>query len=502
MRVIVSPRRKGAVISPEIYGHFSEHLGQCIYGGIYVGPGSAIPNENGIRKDVVSALKKIGVPVLRWPGGCFADDYHWMDAIGPQTQRKKLINNFWGGVTEDNSFGTHEFMELCRQLSCKPYVNMNVGSGSVREMKDWVEYISSDAVSPMTDLRKKNGREAPWALPYVGVGNENWGCGGNMRPEYYADEYRRYQTFVRSYATNKVFRIACGAGTGVKNPGYEWTETLMRQAGGTMDGLSLHYYTISGDTWEDKGSATLFDTPAYYKMLWRAEFTDSLLAGHEAIMDRYDPRRRIGLIFDEWGTWHSVEPGTNPGFLYQQNTMRDALVAAISLNIFNRHASRVRMANIAQMINVLQAVILTADGQMLCTPTYHVFDLFRQHQGAVLVDTGIDQEYIQTGEGALPRLSASASVKDGKVFVTLSNAHAEEAAVISLRIDGAACVKAEGRLLSGDMRLHNTFEQPGSAAIVPLQDISLRAETMGTEVAFTLPPCAVAAITFDWEDCV
>jgi alpha-L-arabinofuranosidase len=499
MRIIISPNRKGATISPEIYGHFSEHLGHCIYGGIYVGRGSTIPNENGIRKDVVQALRNINIPVLRWPGGCFADDYHWMDAIGPQPQRKKLINNFWGGVTEDNSFGTHEFMELCRQVSCKPYVNMNVGSGTVREMKDWVEYISSDAVSPLTDLRKKNGREEPWVLPYVGIGNENWGCGGNMRPEYYADVFRRFQTFVRGYAGNRVFKVACGAGAGVKSPGHEWTETLMRQAGGYMDGLSLHYYTISGDTWEDKGSATQFDERAYYKMLWRAEFTDSLLAGHEAIMDRFDPNRRIGLMFDEWGTWHRVEPGTNPGFLYQQNTMRDALVAAISLNIFNRHAARVRMANIAQMVNVLQAVILTRDAQMLLTPTYHVYDLFKRHQGASLVETGIDQEYITTGEGMLPRLSASASVKDGKIFLTLANTHAEEAASVSLRIDGAACVKAEGRLLAGEIHLHNTFEQLDGAAIVPLQDISLKAEALGTEVSFTLPPCAIAAITFERE---
>ena len=499
MRIIVSPNRKGPVIHPEIYGHFSEHLGRCIYGGLYVGENSDIPNVNGMRSDVVEALKHIGMPVLRWPGGCFASEYHWKDGIGDKAKRKMLVNNFWGGVTEDNSFGTHEFMELCSQLSCKPYINMNVGSGSMQEMMEWVEYLSSDVKSPMTDLRKQNGREAPWKVPYIGIGNENWGGGGNMRPEYYADVYRRYQTYVRSLGDNKVCRIACGAGTSTTDPGYGWTETLMQNAGRFMDGLSLHYYSITGDTWEEKGSATQFDEAMYYKLLRRADHTEFLLNGHEAIMDRYDPEGRIGIMFDEWGTWHDVEPGTNPGFLYQQNTMRDAQVAAISLNIFNRHARRVHMANIAQLVNVLQALLLTEDEKMIKTPTYHVFDLYKEHMGATLADVGIENNSLETVDGNLPQLSASASVKNGALHLTVSNAHATDDAPISLRLDNASYTAASGRLLYGDIHAYNSFDASETVAVKPFGDIRLTREALGTEVSFTLPPCSVAAISFRLE---
>ncbi|HPF88339.1 MAG TPA: alpha-L-arabinofuranosidase C-terminal domain-containing protein [Candidatus Limiplasma sp.] len=497
MRIIVSPNRKGPVIHPEIYGHFAEHLGRCVYEGLYVGENSDIPNINGMRTDVVQALKYLQIPVLRWPGGCFASEYHWQDGIGPRESRKTIVNNFWGGVTEDNSFGTHEFMELCRQLECKPYINMNVGSGTVQEMMDWVEYLTSDVQSPMTQLRGKNGRKEPWKVPYIGIGNENWGGGGTMRPEYYADEYRRYQTYVRGLGGNRPCRIACGAGAGVPDPGYGWTETLMKLAGPHMDGLSLHYYVISGDTWEDKGSATEFDEATYYKMLRRADYTDALLRGHEAIMDRYDPKGRIGLMFDEWGAWHAVEPGTQTGFLYQQNTMRDAQIAAITLNIFNRHSRRVRMANLAQLANVLQALLLTDGRQMIKTCTYHVFDLFRQHMGAEAVDIGTDNRYLESSEGLLPQISTSASVKDGKLHITLANAHARDEARISLRIDSASYAKASGRLLAGDIHAHNTFAAPDTVGLVPLEGICTKTEPLGTEVTFSLPPCSVAAVTFE-----
>lgn len=496
MRFILTPRQKGPVIQPEVYGHFSEHLGQCIYEGLFVGEHSAIPNVNGIRCDAVQALGQLNIPVLRWPGGCFASEYHWRDGIGPRENRKVIVNNFWGGVTEDNSFGTHEFMELCRQLDCKPYINMNVGSGTVQEMMEWVEYLTSDAKSPLTELRAANGRKEPWKIPYIGIGNENWGGGGTMRAEYYADEYRRYQTYVRGLGGNKPCRIACGAGAGIPNPGYAWTETLLKAATAHMDGMSLHYYVISGDTWEDKGQALTFDEAGYYKMLYRAEFTDQLLRGHEAILDRYDPKERIAVIFDEWGTWHAVEPDTNPGFLYQQNAMRDAQVAAITLNIFNRHARRVRMANLAQLVNVLQALLLTRGPEMIKTPTYHVFDLYQAHMGAQAVPISADTPTVPTPEGPLPQVSTSASVKDGKLHVTLANTHMHDQAEISLRIDSAIYQKASGRLLAGEAHAHNTFEAPDTVVPAALDGIVLRAEPLGTEVTFTLPPCSVAAVTF------
>ena len=311
-------------IAPEIYGHFSEHLGRCIYNGIYVGENSPIPNVRGIRSDIVEAFKNIKMPLLRWPGGCFADEYHWKDGIGEKSQRKKMVNTNWGGVTEDNSFGTHEFMDLCEQVGCQPYITGNVGSGTVQELAEWVEYITFDGISPMADLRRKNGREKPWKLKYLGIGNENWGCGGSMRPEYYADVYRRFQSFCKNYSGNELFKIACGP----SSSDYNWTEVMMKNLGEWhAKAISLHYYALRD--WNNKGKAAEFTDEQYYDLLATANFMDELITRHTQIMDRYDPENKIGLAVDEWGTWYDVEEGTNPGFLYQQNTMRDAMVAAL-----------------------------------------------------------------------------------------------------------------------------------------------------------------------------
>ena len=287
-------RSKGA-ISKNIYGHFSEHLGRCVYQGLFVGKDSPIPNENGMRRDVVDALRRIRVPVLRWPGGCFADEYHWQDGVGPQEGRKRMVNTNWGYVVENNSFGTHEFMELCRQIGCEPYINGNVGSGTVREMAEWVEYLNSDGDSTVVRQRWANGHREPFHVKYWAVGNESWGCGGNMRPEYYADEYSRYQTYCRNYGDDRLYRIACGPSDG----DYNWTEVLMRQAGRYMDGLSLHYYTVCGDSWAHKGSATQFTSRDYYHTLAKAWKMEELISGHSRIMDRYDPEKRVGLVVDE-----------------------------------------------------------------------------------------------------------------------------------------------------------------------------------------------------------
>ncbi|MEG0687992.1 MAG: alpha-L-arabinofuranosidase C-terminal domain-containing protein, partial [Hungatella sp.] len=373
-RLFVNPKVKKGHINPELQGHFSEHLGRCIYQGIYVGKESDIPNENGMRTDVIHALKEMKIPVLRWPGGCFADEYHWKDGIGSPEKRKKMINTHWGGTVEDNSFGTHEFMELCRQLGCKTYINGNMGSGTVQEMSEWVEYMTFAGTSPMADLRKENGREEPWKVDYFAVGNENWGCGGHMTPEYYANEYRRYQTYLRNYdAKNPIAKIACGA----NSMDYDWTDqvlkTVFTRGNGFMNGLSLHYYTVPGGEGKGRGSATDFTEKSWYKTLKKTLEMETLIRRHGAIMDQYDPEKKIGMVIDEWGTWYDVEPGTNPGFLYQQNSMRDALVAGINLNLFHKNCDRVKMANIAQMVNVLQSVILTEGDQMILTPTYYVF---------------------------------------------------------------------------------------------------------------------------------
>ncbi len=498
MRVIVQTQTRGAVIQPEIYGHFAEHLGGCVYGGLYVGEGSPIPNVNGMRSDVVEALRRIRVPVLRWPGGCFAEDYHWRDGIGNPAARRRIVNAFWGGVVEDNSFGTHEFMELCRQVGCLPYIAMNVGTGTVQEMQDWVEYMTCGGDSTLARLRRENGRDAPWKVPFIGIGNENWGCGGTMRAEYYADEYRRYQTYVRSFDGNRLVKIACGPGTSVENPSYDWTETMMRAAGRHMRGLSIHYYTVPSGNWSKKGSATAFDEAEYYRTLHIASSVETILDGHEAIMDRYDPERNVGIYFDEWGAWYDVEPGTNPGFLYQQNTMRDALIAAVSLNVFNRHAARVRMANIAQLVNVLQAPILTNGADMVLTPTYHVFDLFQRHMGATLLESSVCAEMIGTPAGQLARIGCSASASDdGSVFVTVTNAHASEAQTVALRLDGGAYRCADARVLAGCIQARNTFDNPEAVGIRALDGVSTRTDALGTEASVPLPACSVAAIRFE-----
>ena len=482
-KIHLNPERSRGVINKNIYGHFSEHLGRCIYQGMFVGKDSPIPNVNGMRKDVVDALKKIGVPVLRWPGGCFADEYHWEDGIGPQEGRKRMVNTNWGGVVEDNSFGTHEFLELCDQIGCEPYINANVGSGTVREMAEWVEYLNSEGDSTVVKKRWANGRKEPWGVKYWGVGNESWGCGGNMRPEYYADEFRRYQTYCRNYGQNKLYRIACGP----TDRDYNWMEVLMERAGRYMDAITLHYYTLCGN-WSVKGSATDFTLHDFYKTLVRSQDMDEFITRHSAIMDKYDPEKRVGLIVDEWGVWYDVEPGTNPGFLYQQNTMRDALIAAINLNIFNRHCDRVVMANLAQTVNVLQAVILTEGDQMVLTPTYHVFDLYKAHQNANEIDCFVQTETVGEGEWQTKQITASASEKDGVITVTMANLAADKPARIVLEGAGGACVT--GRILKGEMHQYNDFDS-SPLAVEAFDGCRLE----DGKIVVELPACCVAEIT-------
>lgn len=492
---IVNTDKKMGHINPEIQGHFSEHLGRCIYEGIYVGENSDIPNKNGMRTDVVEALKEMKLPVLRWPGGCFADEYHWMDGIGDKASRKKMVNTNWGGVVEDNSFGTHEFMELCQQLGCKTYVNGNVGSGTVREMSEWVEYMTFPGVSPMADLRKKNGREEPWTVDYFCVGNESWGCGGNMLPEYYADLFRHYQTFVRNYdPEKKIKKIAVGP----SDKDYNWTEVLLdkcfRDQGlfpqnyGYMNGLSLHYYTLPYD-WDKKGAATGFNEKEWYMTLSKTLFMDELLTKHSAIMDRYDPEEKIGLIVDEWGTWYDVEEGTNPGFLYQQNTMRDALVAGINLNLFNKHCRRVHMANIAQVVNVLQAVILTEGEQMLKTPTYHVFKMYSAHQDNELLESSIDTKSIGLEEQYMvPNLSESASIDaDGRIHITITNLSISEDYEIESNLLGREVKEVKAEIVTGKMDDYNTFESKENVKTVPFD--AVRAER--DKLVYVIPACSV-----------
>ena len=468
-KLFINEKKKMGHICPELYGQFAEHLGRCIYEGIYVGEDSEIPNTNGMRNDVVQALKKMKVPVLRWPGGCFADEYHWKDGIGPKENRKKMINTNWGGVIEDNSFGTDEFFELCRQLECKTYVNGNVGSGTVQEMSEWVEYIYQKS----------------WHADYFGVGNESWGCGGNMTPEYYANLYRRYQTFCRNYdSKHPLYKICCGPNM----DDYAWTKEVMKTAHDFMDGFSLHYYVFP-DGWDLKGSATEFDEKMWFKTIAKAFFMEKLIQNHGAIMDEYDPDKKIGLIVDEWGCWFTCEPGTNPGFLYQQNTMRDALVACLSLNIFNKHCDRVKMANIAQLVNVLQSVILTEGAKMLLTPTYYVFRMYKYHQNAQLLESYMETEEIGTDSYKVPDLSESVSMDDnGTIHITLGNLSPSEGKQIEVQFTDRKASKVSGTILTGNMAAYNTFDEPEN---VKEQDFTDYSVTDKGDLNVTIPPCCV-----------
>lgn len=490
VQAIINTDNTAGTIRREIYGHFAEHLGRCVYEGIWVGHDSPIPNTDGIRDDVAAALRNLNIPVIRWPGGCFADEYHWQDGIGPAEKRPRMINTHWGGTVENNHFGTHEFLRFCELIGAEPYINGNVGSGTVYEMQQWVEYMTFDGESPMASLRQANGREEPWKVKYFGVGNENWGCGGNMRPEYYADEYRRYATYVRNYGGNKIYKIACGANA----EDYHWTEVLMREAGRFMDGLSLHYYTLPTGKWNDKGSATDFGAIEWFATLRNTLRMEELLVKHSAIMDKYDPEKRVGLLVDEWGTWYNVEPGTNPGFLYQQNTMRDAVVAGINLNLFHKHCERVHMTNIAQTINVLQAMILTEGEKMLLTPTYHVFEMFKVHQDAEHVPVEFKSPRYTLGAESIPQISMSCS-KDasGKLNLSLCNLHHAEGASIRLELHGAEAYKsAAGRILAhAELNAHNTFAEPNKVQPVAFTNLSMENGVLQVE----LPAATVAVIT-------
>lgn len=473
---ITLTKEKGPKISKYIYGHFAEHLGRCIYEGIYVGEDSSIPNVNGMRTDVVEALKNIKIPVLRWPGGCFADEYHWKDGIGPKENRKKIVNTNWGGVTENNHFGTHEYFELLRQLGCEAYINGNVGSGTVQEMQEWIEYMTMDGESPMANLRRENGHDDPWKVKFFGVGNESWGCGGNMRPDYYADVYRRYQTFVRQYGKDKIYKIACGPNI----DDYNWMDRVMSIAAPFMDGISLHHYALTG-AWEDKGPALGFEESQWWSLLKSAKKMDELITKHSTIMDKYDPEKRVGLIVDEWGSWLAVEPGTNPGFLYQQNTIRDAMVAALTLNIFHKHADRVHMANIAQTVNVLQAMILTEGDKMVKTPSYHVFDLYKVHQDADVVASYGDES---------DTLSYTVSKKDGMISISLCNYSLTDTQTFDVAGEFGDTI-AEARYITADkMDEHNDFEHPENITIKDFDGAKL----VDGQLSIKIPPMSVATI--------
>jgi alpha-N-arabinofuranosidase len=487
--VTIHADQPGPKINRNIYGQFAEHLGHGIYGGVWVGEDSPIPNTRGYRNDVVEALKRLHVPLVRWPGGCFADEYHWRDGIGPRDERPVRVNTTWGGVEESNAFGTHEFLDFVELIGADAYVAGNVGTGTPEETAQWVEYITSDTNSTLAEERRENGREKPWRLPYFGVGNENWGCGGDMRPEYYTDLYRRFATFIDAPRDNEPVKIAGGA----NSDDYNWTEVMLSRAARHMDAYSFHYYTFPGQ-WEDKGPSTGFSEDQWAATLKNAMRMDELVTKHSAIMDKYDPEKRIGLFVDEWGTWYDPAPGRNPGFLWQQNSLRDALVAAVTLDIFHRHADRVQMSAIAQMVNVLQAMILTDGKRMILTPTYHVFEMYIPFQDATSLPAEIETPEYRRGGRSMPAVDVSAARgSDGRIHVAFVNLDPHRTATVSTTISGVRARGASGQLLTAkQMDAHNTFDAPNTIKPEPFA-----ARRTRNALVVEIPPKAVIVVAVD-----
>ncbi|MGZ3755082.1 MAG: alpha-N-arabinofuranosidase [Mucilaginibacter sp.] len=469
-------------ISRDIYGQFAEHLGHGIYGGFWVDKSLTVKKEGRIRLDIVEALKKIKIPNLRWPGGCFADEYHWRDGIGPTEQRPRMVNTNWGGVVEDNSFGTHEFLELCNLIGCEPYITANVGSGTVDEMSKWVEYLNFDGESPVTKLRAQNGHPQPYKVSFWGVGNESWGCGGNMTPAFYADQYKRYASFAKNYPNARLKKIACGP----NSDDYAWTEEIMKDIPDYMMwGISLHYYTIPTGNWGKKGSATSFTDEEYFNTFKNCLRMEDMITKHSAIMDKYDPKKNVALVVDEWGVWTDVEPGTNPGFLFQQNSMRDALIAATTLNIFNNHCDRVKMASLAQTINVLQSLILTDKEKMVLTPTYHIFDMYKAHQDGKFLPIKLISPNFVSGNDKIPAVNASASQDaQGKIHISLVNLDPHKTVAISIDFNDIQWKNVTGQVLtSANITDVNTFDNPNKLHLQSFSD----AKKDGSKLTVNMP---------------
>jgi alpha-L-arabinofuranosidase len=493
-RVRLEDDKPGATIDKNVYGQFAEHLGRGIYGGIWVGEGSTIPNTRGLRNDVLRALKDLRVPVVRWPGGCFADQYHWRDGVGPRNQRKQTVNASWGGVVEDNAFGTHEFFDLVEQLGADAYVSINVGTGTPREMAEWVEYMTSDAKGTLARERRANGREKPWRLHFLGIGNEAWGCGGSMTPEYYTDLYKHFATFIKTPKDNRPVVVASGG----RNRETTWTQHLLGNVKESwtlrLDGISHHYYTLPTGEWARKGSAIGFPEEEWFSTLFRTLEIRGILASNVRVLNQLDTQKKVGFFLDEWGTWYDSAEGASQSDLYQQNSLRDAVLAALNFNVFHEFADRLRMTNIAQMVNVLQAMILTDGERMLLTPTYHAFHLYRPFQGARHVPAVVRgaPDY-RHGERGIPKISATAALgNDGKLYLGLVNTHPRESEQV--HIDRSKPItKASGRMLTGaSLDAHNTFAEPNRVRPTTVELTGAKGS-----LAVTLPPRSIFVLALD-----
>ena len=502
VKVSVDASKSGPKISRNIFGQFAEHLGHGIYEGIWVGPDSKIPNTRGIRNDVVQALKAIKVPNVRWPGGCFADEYHWRKGIGPANQRAVTLNPNWGGVTEPNTFGTNEFMDFIDQIGSNAYVSVNVGSGTPQEAAEWLEYMTADPTTTLGKERAANGHPAPYLVPYLGIGNESWDCGGNMSPEYYLSQMKIYSRFVRNFnaaqqkGDQQMLKIAVGPG-GDGPRWTEWTETIMKAYSQhtwswDINGLSMHNYSVI--KWPPSYAATGFGELEYAQILQKTLEMDPLIKKHSAIMDAYDPEKKVALVVDEWGAWYAPTPGSHEGFLVQQNSQRDAVLAALNLNIFARHAERVRMANIAQMVNVLQAMIFTDKEKMVLTPTYHVFKMYLPFQDATFVPVSFDAGTYKFGDISLPRVDAiAAKDTNGKLWLAITNVDPNQPVDINASIAGMNATSLTGETLTAPkVDSVNTFDAPNTVAPKPIS-----AKVQNGSLILQVPPKSVTVVAVE-----
>jgi alpha-L-arabinofuranosidase len=486
--IVLKPDNAKDIINKNIYGHFAEDLGRCIYGGFYVGEGNAgIANKEGIRLDIIEALKKLKIPALRWPGGCYADHYHWKDGIGPKDKRKNTENVSWGNVRENNGFGTNEFLNLCETMHADPYLALNVGGGTVQEAEEWVQYVNhANGKSDLTDLRQQNGRATPWNVKYWGIGNESWDCGGHMSVDYYVSLYKQYATLITSYGNSEgLFRIAVGPGT----EDFKWTEALMRDIPRKLiEGISIHHYSVIN--WDKKSSSTSFSEDEYFSSMQQAYRMERMVSGNSEVMDKYDPEKKVALVVDEWGGWYETDPDGST--LYQQNTMRDAMIAGLTLNILNNHCDRVKMANLAQCINVLQAVILTKEEKMILTPTYWVMEMYNVHQNAMMIPLNISSNEYGLGGKVIKAISASASKdKTGTVHISLVNIDANREQELRIDLGAISPGTVTGRILqSGKLQDYNSFDSPQKITPVPFNSTSRKGNTL----LLKLPPFSVVVL--------
>ena len=476
---VIHADQPGAKIDRHIYGQFAEHLGHGIEEGVWVGEGSPIPNTRGFRNDVVAALRELHVPVVRWPGGCFADEYHWRDGIGPRASRPTTLNTNWGGVPETNAFGTHEFLDFVQLIGADAYINGNVGTGSPREMAEWLQYMTSDKPTALTAERARNGHPDPWKIAYFAVGNETWGCGGNMSPEYYLNVFRQTATFLKTPTGARPQIIASGG----HDDDTSWSELLTAKGGRDLGAVTFHYYTLPVNDWHHKGSAIGFSEEQWNSTMAHTLKMEEFITANDAAMSKSDPQKKVAFDVDEWGTWYDTEPGREAGFLYQQNTLRDAVLAAVNLNIFHRHADRVRMTNIAQMVNVLQAMILTDGPKMILTPTYHVFHMFKPFQDATLLPTDLQVQGVSV---------SAARTATGEIAIALVNMDPRKVTPVSLSLAGAKVKTVKGEILtSAAMDAHNTFESPD--AVKPTRFNGARLET--GRLSVSLPAKSVVVLS-------